>query len=75
MSAVFRNESSPAPAVMEKSLAPGWTVDPSSTKSSVMTPEHGAFTGIEVLSVSMWQISSSSLTESPTAGKKIAMLI
>ena len=32
-----------------------------------MTPLQGAFTGIDVLSVSMWQTSSSSLTESPTA--------
>lgn len=41
------------PGVIENRLAPAWTVAPSSTKISAMTPAKGAFTGIEVLSVSI----------------------
>ena len=40
-------------ALIENRLVPDFTVDPSSTKSSVMTPAKGALTGIDVLSVSI----------------------
>lgn len=56
-----------SPGVIINSLAPAWTVAPSSTKSSVIMPSHGALTAMEVLSVSMWQTSSSSFTASPIA--------
>merc|ERR1719369_2466231 len=57
----------PAPSFNFKSLAPGATVEPSSTNSSSITPAAGEGTGTLVLSVSISQITSSSETESPTA--------
>merc|ERR550519_97791 len=57
----------PAPSFSLRSLAPGATVEPSSTKSSSITPAAGEGTGTLVLSVSISQITSSSETESPTA--------
>merc|ERR1719480_695351 len=57
----------PAPSFILRSLVPGDTVAPSSTRSSVMTPAAGEGTGTEVLSVSISQSTSSSATESPTA--------
>merc|ERR1719309_829755 len=57
----------PAPSFSFRSLAPGATVEPSSTNSSSITPAAGEGTGTLVLSVSISQITSSSATESPTA--------
>merc|ERR1719414_948595 len=57
----------PAPTLILTSFIPGFTVLPSSTKSSSMTPAHGDGTGTEVLSVSTSQMTSSSVTASPTA--------
>merc|ERR1719318_109725 len=57
----------PAPTFSLRSLAPGATVEPSSTRSSSITPAAGEGTGTLVLSVSISQITSSSVTESPTA--------
>merc|ERR1719228_1437028 len=57
----------PAPSFNFRSLAPGATVEPSSTNSSSITPAAGEGTGTLVLSVSISQITSSSETESPTA--------
>merc|ERR1719285_74344 len=57
----------PGPSWILRSCTPGWTVLPSSTSSSVMTPEPGEGTGTEVLSVSISQRTSSSDTLSPTA--------
>merc|ERR1719239_1502795 len=57
----------PGPSWILRSCTPGWTVLPSSTSSSVMTPEPGEGTGTEVLSVSISQRTSSSETLSPTA--------
>merc|ERR1740128_725600 len=57
----------PAPSFILRSLVPGDTVAPSSTRSSVMTPAAGEGTGTDVLSVSISQRTSSSATESPTA--------
>merc|ERR1719468_509482 len=57
----------PAPSFILRSLVPGDTVAPSSTRSSVITPAAGEGTGTEVLSVSISQRTSSSATESPTA--------
>merc|ERR1719318_1038979 len=57
----------PAPTFSLRSLAPGATVEPSSTRSSSITPAAGEGTGTLVLSVSISQITSSSATESPTA--------
>merc|ERR1719318_261774 len=56
----------PAPTFSLRSLAPGATVEPSSTRSSSITPAAGEGTGTLVLSVSISQITSSSVTESPT---------
>lgn len=49
---------------------PGLTVDPSSTKSSVILPATGDGTGTDVLSVSTSQTTSSTATASPTAFSK-----
>merc|ERR1719500_1841225 len=57
----------PGPSWILRSCTPGWTVLPSSTSSSVITPEPGEGTGTEVLSVSISQRTSSSETLSPTA--------
>merc|ERR1719362_1853554 len=57
----------PAPSFILRSLVPGDTVAPSSTRSSVITPAAGEGTGTDVLSVSISQMTSSSATESPTA--------
>merc|ERR1719233_330230 len=57
----------PAPSFSLRSLAPGATVDPSSTRSSSITPAAGDGTGTLVLSVSISHKTSSSVTESPTA--------
>merc|ERR1719153_1527070 len=57
----------PASSFNFRSLAPGATVEPSSTNSSSITPAAGEGTGTLVLSVSISQITSSSETESPTA--------
>merc|ERR1712212_129354 len=57
----------PGPSWILRSCTPGWTVLPSSTSSSVITPEPGEGTGTEVLSVSISQRTSSSDTLSPTA--------
>merc|ERR1719239_1194650 len=57
----------PGPSWILRSCTPGWTVLPSSTSSSVITPEPGGGTGTEVLSVSISQRTSSSDTLSPTA--------
>merc|ERR1719369_660284 len=57
----------PAPTLSFSSLAPGATVDPSSTRSSSITPAAGEGTGTLVLSVSISHNTSSSVTESPTA--------
>merc|ERR1712123_564888 len=56
-----------APTFSLRSLAPGETVEPSSTRSSSITPAAGEGTGTLVLSVSISQMTSSSDTESPTA--------
>merc|ERR1719370_347839 len=57
----------PGPSWILRSCAPGCTVVPSSTSSSVITPDPGEGTGTEVLSVSISQRTSSSETVSPTA--------
>merc|ERR1711970_1185446 len=57
----------PGPSWILRSCTPGWTVLPSSTSSSVITPDPGEGTGTEVLSVSISQRTSSSDTLSPTA--------
>merc|ERR550519_3278511 len=56
----------PAPSVSLRSLVPGDTVAPSSTRSSATTPAAGEGTGTLVLSVSISQRTSSSATLSPT---------
>merc|ERR1711971_91497 len=57
----------PGPSWILRSRTPGWTVLPSSTSSSVITPDPGEGTGTLVLSVSISQMTSSSDTLSPTA--------
>lgn len=57
----------PGPALILAKAVPGLTVAPSSIKRASMTPEHGDGTGTDVLSVSISQMTSSSLTVSPTA--------
>ena len=57
----------PAPSFSFSNFIPGWTVEPSSTSNSSMTPAAGEGTGTLVLSVSISQMVSSSATESPTA--------
>merc|ERR1712212_392337 len=61
----------PGPSWILRSCTPGWTVLPSSTSSSVITPEPGEGTGTEVLSVSISQRTSSSEMESAKAGHTI----
>merc|ERR1719342_1351292 len=56
----------PAPSFSFRSLVPGDTVAPSSTRSSSITPAAGEGTGTLVLSVSISQRTSSSATLSPT---------
>merc|ERR1739838_647344 len=56
-----------APASIEQIFWPGFTVVPSSIRSSVITPATGDITGTEVLSVSTSATGSSSPTESPTS--------
>lgn len=58
----------PGPRLNFKMSIPGFTVVPSSTSKASITPEAGELMGIEVLSVSISPITSSSFTESPTAG-------
>merc|ERR1719312_47542 len=56
----------PPPSFSFRSLVPGDTVAPSSTRSSSITPAAGEGTGTLVLSVSFSQRTSSSATLSPT---------
>merc|ERR1719154_47354 len=58
--------SPPAPILILRSLVPGVIVEPSSTRSSSMTPATDDGTGTLVLSVSTSQTTSSTATESPT---------
>ena len=54
-----------SPTAILANFAPGLTVDPSSTRSSSITPDTGDGTGTDVLSVSISQITSSTEILSP----------